>query len=174
MPGLAATADGDEIALLEPATLAAANINPSTRLATDYLNHFNNIVMLLDLISVMPDCVGDVLDWRPLDYPSYFMVSHFKHKTLAIAAYQAADPAVRDRLERIVARLDTAVIAAQDVLQRSNPLDELASERLNALVARSMRPLITEASAVINGTGSAVRIEAETSGTQETIDELFP
>ena len=52
------------------AELAAANINPQTGLATDYLNHFNEAVMLLDMIPDVPDCVQDFMEWRPLAYPS--------------------------------------------------------------------------------------------------------
>jgi len=32
------------------AELLAANINPRTGLATDYLNHFNEAIMLLEMI----------------------------------------------------------------------------------------------------------------------------
>ena len=30
------------------------NINPATGLATDYLNHFNEAIMLLDMLSKLP------------------------------------------------------------------------------------------------------------------------
>ena len=36
------------------ARLRAANINPRTGLATDYLNHFNEAIMLLEMIPDMP------------------------------------------------------------------------------------------------------------------------
>ena len=48
------------------AELRAANINPRTGLATDYLNHFNEAIMLLEMIPDMPDCAEDFLTWRPL------------------------------------------------------------------------------------------------------------
>ena len=34
--------------------LADANINPATGLATDYLNHFNEAIILLDMLSKPP------------------------------------------------------------------------------------------------------------------------
>ena len=37
------------------AELQAANINPRTGLATDYLNHFNEAVMLLEMIPAYPE-----------------------------------------------------------------------------------------------------------------------
>jgi hypothetical protein len=39
--------------------LAKANINPTTGLATDYLNHFNEAIMLLDLVATVPECLPD-------------------------------------------------------------------------------------------------------------------
>src|SRR5262245_28249336 len=46
--------------------LRDANINPRTGLATDYLNHFNEAIMLLEMIPDMPECADDFLEWRPL------------------------------------------------------------------------------------------------------------
>src|SRR3954467_14695886 len=73
--------------------LRAANINPTTGLATDYLNHFNEAIMLLEMIPDMPDCFQDFLDWKPLSYREHFTASNFKARDLAITAYEAADPA---------------------------------------------------------------------------------
>ena len=50
----------------DAARLAAANINPVTGLASDYLNHFNEAIMLLEMLAAMPDCVDDFLAWQPL------------------------------------------------------------------------------------------------------------
>ncbi|WP_346433035.1 hypothetical protein [Breoghania sp.] len=75
--------------------LVEANINPSTRLATDYLNHFNEIVMLLELHSDMPECIPDVLAWQPANYADHFMNSNFAAKELAVRAYNAAPAAER-------------------------------------------------------------------------------
>ena len=54
------------------AQLRAANINPRTGLATDYLNHFNEAIMLLEMIPDMPECAEDFLGWQPLSYARAF------------------------------------------------------------------------------------------------------
>src|SRR5712675_3406241 len=77
------------------AVLRAANINPRTGLATDYLNHFNEAIMLLEMIPDMPECAEDFLSWHPLSYAEHFMASHFKSRELAIEAYESAEPAIR-------------------------------------------------------------------------------
>jgi len=62
------------------AQLKAANINPQTGLATDYLNHFNEAIMLLEMIPDMVECAEDFLAWTPLSYAEHFIASNFKAK----------------------------------------------------------------------------------------------
>src|SRR5438067_10819576 len=71
--------------------LRAANINPRTGLATDYLNHFNEAVMLLEMVPDMPECAEDFLTWTPLSYAEHFWASNFKARDLAIEAYELSD-----------------------------------------------------------------------------------
>ena len=52
--------------------LEDANINPSTGLATDYLNRFNEAVMLLDMLTTCPEFRADFLSWEPMSYREHF------------------------------------------------------------------------------------------------------
>src|SRR5947208_13389129 len=87
------------------ADLRAANINPRTGLATDYLNHFNEAIMLLEMIPDMPECAEDFLTWCPLSYCEHFMASNFKARDLAIEAYEAADARVRIEFDNIASAM---------------------------------------------------------------------
>ncbi|MDR3375116.1 MAG: hypothetical protein P4L98_15415 [Ancalomicrobiaceae bacterium] len=161
-------------ALLAPSVLADANINPATRLATDYLNHFNNVVMLLDLISSMPECAEEVLGWQPLDYVAYFAHSHFRHRDLAVLAYREAEPGLRGRFEAMVTDLNAAMLTAQDMLRGHDPLDPETDFHLRELVERQLKPLIAETGGLINGTINVVPANHAMPDTaQESIDELF-
>ena len=131
------------------ARLAAANINPATGLASDYLNHFNEAIMLLELLSSCPDCRDDFLSWQPMSYREHFLASHFKGRDLAIAAYDAADPTLRGCLDTLAGTM-TAVLEAT----RAAMSADLPPERTAALAdhaAAWLRPLIARAGAVING-----------------------
>src|SRR6201992_3578739 len=75
--------------------LRTANINPQTGLATDYLNHFNEAIMLLEMIPDIPECADDFLAWSPLSYAEHFLASNFKARDLAIEAYESAAPEIR-------------------------------------------------------------------------------
>ena len=67
--------------------IAGANINEQSLLATDYLNHFNEVAMILEMLPDMPDFVEDVKSWSLKSYKQHFMDSTFSDKELAIAAY---------------------------------------------------------------------------------------
>ena len=71
--------------------IPGTNISEATLLASDYLNHFNEAIMLLDLLPTTPECIVELIGWEPLSYEEHFAASHFKEKDLAIAAYQAAE-----------------------------------------------------------------------------------
>src|SRR3546814_4894183 len=60
------------------------NINQNTLLATDYLNHFNEIIMLLELLPSMPECYADAAEWRPKSYAAHFRDRCFSAAELAI------------------------------------------------------------------------------------------
>ena len=87
----------NQLQQIEPVTadwwadrLQGININPVTLLATDYLNHFNEVIMLIEMVADMPDMIEDVLAWEPKSYSQHFADSGFKDKNLAIEAYGAA------------------------------------------------------------------------------------
>ena len=85
------------------------NINEETLLATDYLNHFNEIVMLLDMVPTMPECLDDAKAWAPKSYEQHFQDSVFADKDLAILAYQNAPPQFREPFDDTVAAMNALV-----------------------------------------------------------------
>src|SRR5258708_32219779 len=99
------------------AQLRAANINPRTGLATDYLNHFNEAIMLLEMIPDIPECAEDFLLWYPLPYREHFMASHFKARDLAIEAHESADAGIRAEFDNITSAI-TPILPALSAAYR--------------------------------------------------------
>ena len=66
------------------------NINEQTLLATDYLNHFNKIVMTMEMVPDMPELLEEAKAWQPKTYQDHFRDSGFTDKDLAIEAYPHA------------------------------------------------------------------------------------
>src|ERR1700744_3045623 len=143
--------DSDDEARME--RLRAANINPRTGLATDYLNHFNEAIMLLEMIPDMPECSEDFLAWCPLSYCEHFMASNFKARDLAISAYESADPDIRAEFEQItdtMTEILTAVGAAMREASQDRTRGKLAEQAIGWL-----KPLVSAAGGVINGGSEA-------------------
>lgn len=150
------------------AVLVAANINPHTGLATDYLNHFNEAVMLLEMIPDMPDCAQDFLDWQPLSYAEHFRASNFHARDLAIAAYNETDPAIRAEFDGITTAMTTILTAVATAMRGAR--HEATRIDLARLAAVSVKPMVAMAGGVING----VPVAADDSETQNAdIDDIM-
>src|ERR1700732_2628151 len=101
------------------AELLAANINPRTGRATDYLNHFNEAIMLLEMVPDMPECAEDFLGWQPLSYSEHFTASNFKARDLAIEAYDAADQRIRPEFENITSAMTSILVAVGTAMREA-------------------------------------------------------
>jgi hypothetical protein len=156
---------------IDPARLAAANINPKTGLASDYLNHFNEAIMLLDLLPRMPECIVELIGWEPVDYTEYFATAHFKEKELAIAAYHAADGIARARLEELADTMNALLVATCEAFQKRASLE--AATHLASETAARLKPLVARAGAVINGYDIGTSDDMTTGEQQAAVDALL-
>lgn len=132
------------------AMLRAANINPRTGLATDYLNHFNEAIMLLEMIPDMPECFEDFLTWSPLSYAEHFWASNFKARDLAIEAYEQADTRIRTEFDNTTANM-TSILTAVGTAMREARQDQTRAT-LAEQAASWVKPLVMLAGGIINGT----------------------
>ena len=133
--------------------LRVANINPRTGLATDYLNHFNEAVMLLEMIPDMPECAEDFLTWTPLSSAEHFTASNFKAKDLAIEAYEKADPSVRAQFDNIVNTLHSILTAVGKAMREVEK--DSTRVRLAEQATLWVQPLIAACGGIIHGGADA-------------------
>ena len=131
------------------AALKAANINPRTGLATDYLNHFNEAIMLLEMIPDMPECSEDFLAWCPLSYCEHFMASNFKARDLAISAYESADADVRAEFDQMAETM-TSILNEVGTAMREATQDATKAKLAGQAIGW-LKPLVAAAGGVING-----------------------
>src|SRR6188508_2238366 len=89
--------------------LSDANINPSTGLATDYLNRFNEAVMLLDMLATCPEFRDDFLSWEP-------MSSDLKPETITALAGNAVG-----WLKPMIARAGGIINGDEEVTDAASP-----------------------------------------------------
>lgn len=128
------------------------NINPQTLLATDYLNHFNEIIMMLEMIPDVPECLEEAQEWQPKSYQDHFRDSQFRDKELAIEAYDHVPSKFRSAFENVITQMNllvaNSIVHIGEVIEGGNP-EELRFVCSEA--SRGVQKLMDFASAVIHG-----------------------
>lgn len=133
--------------------VADTNINASSLLATDYLNHFNEIVMILEMVPDMTEMIEEAMEWKPRSYVEHFEASAFTDKELAIWAYENAPSDFIKAFEDLVETADELVIL--NIEKIDSLITTVEADQLRDEVSRSCRSinlLLEQISAVINGT----------------------
>jgi len=128
------------------------NIHEDTLLATDYLNHFNEVIMLIGMIPDMPECLEDAKTWAPKSYEEHFRDSSFVDKELAILAYQNAPPRYRVPFDNTIAQMNDMVAAGMSRIETA--LAQGHPEQVTHAVAnvtRNLQRFVDTASAIIHG-----------------------
>ena len=134
-----------------------SNLDPKTLLATDYLNHFNEIVMLLEMVPDMPDMLEDVKAWGPKPYKNHFRDSTIADSELAIEAYDHVPAMYREPFEQTVAQIDTTIASAILRIEADiagGDADILREDTMS--LCRILQRLIETASAIIHGSAKTL------------------
>ncbi len=141
-------------------------VNPATGLSTDYLNHFTEVIMAIEMLTAAPDCLPDLLAWTPKTYCEHFAASRLSNRNAVIEAYRATDPRRRRELDRLSDALNAALSEVRDVVV-AQPSAPGAAEHAKHMAYR-LRPLVSRTASLINGSMTDVEQDR-----QAGIDELF-
>ncbi len=130
-----------------------SNIDETTLLATDYLNHFNEIVMLLEMIPDMPEILDDVKAWQPKSYKDHFRSSTIAEKDLAIEAYDHVPPIYREPFEQTIEQINSMIASTVARLEKNLGAGEMDLLKVNAqTLSQLIQRLMDMASAIIHDT----------------------
>ncbi|NIY77606.1 hypothetical protein HED22_18290 [Thalassospira sp. HF15] len=133
------------------------NISSTTLLATDYLNHFNEIVMLLEMVPDMPDMIEDCKEWAPKSYQEHFRDSAFSDKDLAIEAYEHVPAKFRQPFEETIEHLNRIVSHAVSQLETIIETGDEDLLRVTAsAVTTSLQKFMDVASGIIHGSAKTM------------------
>jgi len=148
------------------AEIRGKNVNETSFLATDYMNHFGEVIMLLELLPDMPDCFEELASWQPKSYGKHFQDSGFKDAELIIRAYENAPENFRKPFDRTIAQMDRVTLQAMakiEAILAKSELDELRAEV--EIATRWLTQLSEVASGIINA--------QHTTANQDTIDQIM-
>jgi hypothetical protein len=150
----------DELAAYEEykRRVEGTNISAQTLLATDYLNHFNEIVMLLDMLPDMPDMIEECKVWEPKSYKDHFANSTFSDRQLAVEAYDRVPGKYRRPFEETIGQLNDLLLTGVDMLDRQFAEGVPAEQFQDSCrtLARTAQTLMDCASAIIHGSAGAL------------------
>lgn len=132
--------------------VSGTNINSETLLATDYLNHLNEPLMLLEMLADMPDLISELEMWQPRTYVEHFRASTFADKDLAIEAYKHVPDEFLLAFEHTVKLANLCV--AETIAAVQEPIEQGQDEALRVAVNNgltALHHLVNRANAIIHG-----------------------
>ncbi len=134
------------------ARASGTNVNERTLLATDYLNHVNEIIMLLELVPDAPECLEDCRAWQPMSYVEHFQASSIADRDLAIEAYGFSPPEFRASFDRLTAEMHRVIAGALASLDAAIAQDdEQRARRVVELAVSALKTMVDQASSTIHG-----------------------
>ena len=103
---------------------ASALVNPASGIANDYLNHFNEILLLIEnLPALLPEMVDEILAWHPVSYRSYFANSPLPGSSKTLEIYDTLDDEFRKDFESMVEILDNIILESIEVIRSARRPD---------------------------------------------------
>ena len=97
---------------------AAALVNPASGIANDYLNHFNEILLLIEnLPTLLPEMLDELLEWKPVTYREYFAKSQLPGSVRALQIYDGLDENFRRDFESIIDGINAMALASIEVIR---------------------------------------------------------
>lgn len=128
------------------------NVNDRTLLATDYLNHVNEIIMLMELVPDAPECLEDCRAWQPKSYIEHFEASSIADRNLAIEAYAFSPPEFRTTFDRLTAEMHRVIGGALGSLEAAVAQgDEERARWVVKLAVGALKIMVDQASSTIHG-----------------------
>lgn len=134
---------------------AAALVNPQSGVANDYLNHFNEILLLIEnLPALLPEMVDDILAWKPVGYREYFQKSPLPGSAETLKIYDSLDDSFRRDFEYMIEILDKIVLQSIDIVtENRQPDGTLNPDGISDVCARlasSMRIVLDRTADLVN------------------------
>jgi hypothetical protein len=140
-------------------------------LSTDYLNHYSEVLMLIEMASFDDAIVAEIATWQPISYRAYFEKSPLRRATAALEAYEALAEDRRRVFEQTIEALDKLALAA--ILALQPPCHPQNVVLIAEVIGPAIRRLIDRAAAFLNSGGESLCEDCEADHAQLMIDRLI-
>lgn len=133
------------------------NVNAQTLLATDYLNHFNEVVMTLEMLADMPELMEEAREWSPKDYQDHFRDSTIADRELAVEAYDHVPPKFKEPFEQNIKQINHLIETTIERLGSDIEGGDMNLVRANAkALSEIIQKLMDMAGANIHGSATTM------------------
>jgi len=133
------------------------NVNEQTLLATDYLNHFNEVVMTLEMLADMPEILEEAQIWAPKTYKDHFRDSTIADRELAVEAFDHVPPKFKEPFEQNIAKINTLITTSVERLSDDIANGDMELVRVNAqALSQIIQRLMDMCSANIHGSATTM------------------
>lgn len=136
--------------------MARTGIDQKSGLASDFLNQFNEISMLLDMCIDDVEVLEDLSGWSPRGYVEHFESSNLRDSALVLEAYRLSPDETRAHFDALTAELAALVSSGLASLRQMN-INRQAAELASKTLAADVRARIETLSAVIHPSAPAPR-----------------
>ncbi|MEP1443468.1 MAG: hypothetical protein ABJK39_10720 [Hyphomicrobiales bacterium] len=131
--------------------LTAINVNLTTGFATNYLNHYVEILLLLEMLPSMPECVEDIVMWKPIGYTDHVRQSGLPKSELVLEAFEHSDVNRRKALSDVTDEVDSEVLRYIGLAQKAVDLgDKEQTLSVTQEAKEVLTPLLEKISGVIS------------------------
>jgi len=146
--------------------LPGSNIDPRSLLSTDYFNHFNEVIMMLNMLPDMPELLDDVDTWQFKTYTEHFSESGLGWGNLAIEAYFKAPSDTREKFDRLAIQMNDMITETRRLLRNALEDGNLEKFKEMALMhSMELQGMVDDGGAMVHGYKGAVD--------QAVIDKMF-
>jgi hypothetical protein len=156
---------------LPDASTEATRSDSRAHLSNDYLNHYSEVLMLIEMAEMDPEIAGDLANWRPVSYLDYFAASRLRRAADARAGYEALADDRREAFEAIVDAMDRLALTAIAALEP--PCDALKAALVAKVTLPAFRGLIDSAASFLNSGGRQLSRDGRVEAAQAVIDRLM-
>lgn len=95
------------IETLELIKQASNLVNPSSGIANDFLNQYNEVLLLVENLPVLlPEMVEELLAWKSKTYEEYFTLSPLPGSEIAIKIYSSLDKSFIRKFEAQMSKIN--------------------------------------------------------------------
>jgi hypothetical protein len=147
------SSSGDAARALEER--AACLVNPASGIANDYLNHFNEVLLLIEnLPTLLPEMLDELLGWQPVTYREYFAKSLLPGSARALQIYDGLEDSFRRDFESIIDGINAMALASIEVIRahrsQSGDLDPSKVSDFCENASSAIRSALNRAADLVN------------------------